>query len=110
MTNNSEINIKSANEKFCQNCGSIINISSEICPKCGVRQKNLSGNEKNKLAAALLALFLGGFGIQNFYLGNNVYGILCLLFFWTGIPAIIGFFHGILLLITSDEDFQRKYG
>lgn len=30
--------MKKDNEKFCQECGEIINIKAEICPKCGVRQ------------------------------------------------------------------------
>lgn len=29
---------KKDNEKFCSECGEIINIKAEICPKCGVRQ------------------------------------------------------------------------
>lgn len=30
--------IKSAYEKFCSECGEIILLKAEICPKCGVRQ------------------------------------------------------------------------
>ena len=30
--------MKKDNEKFCQECGEIINVKAEICPKCGVRQ------------------------------------------------------------------------
>ncbi len=26
---------KNANEKFCSECGSLINVKAEICPKCG---------------------------------------------------------------------------
>lgn len=33
---------KYLDEKFCSDCGSIIKIKSEICPKCGVRQINYS--------------------------------------------------------------------
>ena len=29
---------KSDNEKFCHECGEVINAKAEICPKCGVRQ------------------------------------------------------------------------
>lgn len=100
---------KSANEKYCKNCGNIISIQAEICPKCGVRQESPTSNSKNKLAAALLALFLGGFGIQFFYLGRNMAGLLSLLFCWTGIPAIIGFIQCILLLMSSDQEFNSKY-
>ena len=65
---------------------------------------------KNKLAAALLAIFLGDFGAHKFYLGKPGTGLIYLLFFWTGIPAVIGIIEGILYLLSSEEDFQRKHG
>ena len=67
-------------------------------------------NGKSKLAAALLALFLGGIGIHTFYLGSVGGGIAYLLLCWTFIPAIIGFIEGILLLVMSENDFNKKYG
>lgn len=33
-------------------------------------------NQKSKLAACILAYFLGGFGIHDFYLGNTTNGII----------------------------------
>jgi TM2 domain-containing membrane protein YozV len=108
---------KAADEKYCSECGAIIKAKTEICPKCGVRQFPPPGiftvtspNGKSKLAAALLALFLGGFGIHKFYLGRVGWGIVYLLFCWTFIPAVIGFIEGILLLVMSESDFNRKYG
>lgn len=65
---------------------------------------------KNKLAAALLAIFLGDFGAHKFYLGKPGTGLIYLLFFWTGIPAVIGIIEGILYLLSSEEEFQRKHG
>lgn len=35
--------VKQDNEKFCVECGEIINQKAEICPKCGVRQPALTG-------------------------------------------------------------------
>lgn len=64
---------------------------------------------KNKLVAALLALFLGALGVHEFYLGRNGKGIMMLLFCWTGIPAFIGVIQGILMLVSNDENFQLKY-
>jgi len=37
-------------------------------------------------------------------------GIFYLLFFWTGIPFLIGFIEGLAYLLMDDEDFARKYG
>jgi TM2 domain-containing membrane protein YozV len=63
---------------------------------------------KNRMVAALLAFFLGGFGIHKFYL-NNPIGILYILFCWTLIPAIIAFFESIILFMMHDDDFNRRY-
>lgn len=108
---------KAADEKFCSECGSAIKAKAEICPKCGVRQSGSSGNPlgnttangRNRMVAALLAFFLGGIGGQKFYLGKTTQGVLCLLFFWTFIPAILGFIEFILLLLMNDEAFAQKY-
>lgn len=64
---------------------------------------------KNKTVAALLAFFLGGLGIHKFYLGENVAGILYLLFFWTFIPGLIAFFEFLGLALMSDRAFDAKY-
>lgn len=47
---------------------------------------------KQKSIAAVLAFFVGGFGVHKFYLGNNFAGILYLLLFWTFIPSILAIF------------------
>jgi TM2 domain-containing membrane protein YozV/ribosomal protein L40E len=110
---------KAADEKYCSECGSVIKLKAEICPKCGVRQLaqpssiNLgpvTSNGKNKIAAALFAFFLGSFGAHKFYLGQIGRGILYLLFCWTFIPTILSFIEFILLLVMSDETFNRKHG
>jgi TM2 domain-containing membrane protein YozV len=47
---------------------------------------------KDEVMGVVLALFLGDFGVHHFYLRRDGLGVLYLIFFWTGIPAIIGFF------------------
>lgn len=64
---------------------------------------------KNRMVAALLAIFVGTFGIHKFYLNRGGWGVLYLIFFWTWIPALVGFIEGIIYLINSDEEFARKY-
>lgn len=61
--------------------------------------------EDKKVLAGVLALVVGGLGIHKFYLGKTKQGILFLLFFWTGIPAIIGFIEGILILADNRQLF-----
>jgi TM2 domain-containing membrane protein YozV len=65
---------------------------------------------KSKVAAGLLGIFLGGFGIHKFYLGSIGWGIVYLLFGWTMIPSLVGFIEGIVYLASSDESFNMKYG
>ena len=64
---------------------------------------------KSKTTAILLCLFLGGFGIHKFYLGESGKGIMYLLFFWTGIPCLLALFGFIGLLVMSDDEFNWKY-
>lgn len=52
---------------------------------------------KDEVVGVLLALFLGCFGIHHFYLRRNGLGILYLLFFWTGITAILGLIECFLM-------------
>ena len=42
------------------------------------------------LVGVLLAVLLGSFGAHHFYLKRNGLGIVYLVLFWTGIPAILG--------------------
>ncbi len=65
------------------------------------------GNGKNKVVAGLLALFLGGLGIQHFYLGSTMAGVICLV--TCGGCGILSLVEGVMLLIMSDGDFDRKY-
>lgn len=102
---------KSENEKYCIECGAVIRKAAEICPKCGVRQMAAvtAGSDRNKVAAALFALLLGGIGLHKFYLGRPGQGIIYLLLCWTFIPAVIGFIEGIIYLTMSESDFAAKY-
>ena len=69
---------------FCPNCGAATNPGAAVCTNCGVALNNVPtanaagvvGEQKSKLVAALLAFFLGGIGIHDFYLGYNKYGII----------------------------------
>jgi TM2 domain-containing membrane protein YozV len=109
---------KSASEKFCTDCGSIINVKAEICPKCGVRQlpapsiftATTSASGRSRLAAILFAFFLGGLGVHKFYLGQIGWGVVYLLFCWTFIPAIVAFIEAIIYLTMSDDAFHAKFG
>ena len=70
---------------------------------------------KSRGIAALLALILGGLGIQYFYLGKSTAGIICLLISvvscgilapFVGLLALI---QGILMFCMNNEAFEQKY-
>jgi TM2 domain-containing membrane protein YozV len=81
-----------------------------------------STSSKNKLAAGLLAIFLGSLGIHKFYLGFTGPGLVYLLIDTIGfaitwallfIPNIIlgvmALIEGIIYLTKSDEEFEQLY-
>ena len=65
---------------------------------------------KSRGLAVLLAWLLGGLGAHKFYLGQPIWGLIYLVFCWTGIPSVIGFIEGIGYLLTSEAVFARRYG
>lgn len=56
-------------------------------------------DRNNRYLAAALAIVLGDFGVHHFYTGDIEHGLLHAVFFWTGIPAIIGIIEGIMWLV-----------
>ncbi|MBN1970024.1 MAG: NINE protein [Candidatus Delongbacteria bacterium] len=64
---------------------------------------------RNKYVAALLAFFLGSFGVHKFYLGRYFQGLIYLLFFWSGLATFISIIEGIIYLSMVESDFDRKY-
>ena len=59
---------------YCGNCGTELQPGAAVCMACGfaanttVKAAPVPG-AKSKMAAGLLGIFLGGWGVHNFYLG-----------------------------------------
>ena len=71
-----------------------------------LRREQRDEQEKPSLAIyLLLAVFLGGIGMHDFYIGKSAAGVIKLLFFWTGIPAIIAVFN-IIGALLNRKDFR----
>lgn len=113
-------------EILCAKCGAAIDSNANNCSYCGepvgqsqqFQQQSAPFNApppasnlplKNKVAAGVLGILLGGIGVHKFYMGKIGMGILYILFAWTGIPAIVGLIEGIIYLTMSDENFCSKY-
>ncbi len=87
---------------FCPNCGANTVPNASVCVKCGVSLTNNTATvgSKSKMAAGLLGIFLGGFGVHSFYLGRTGIGIaqIAVTLVTCGAGAIWGFIEGILIL------------
>ncbi len=110
---------------FCTSCGTPVGSGSQFCPNCGTQagpEAQTCGHcgcplhggtpvytdQRSKLAAGLLGIFVGYLGIHNFYLGYTNRAILQLVlgtvggFLTCGITTTVvgiwGLVEGILLL------------
>jgi len=100
-------------KSFCQNCGQPTNPDAEVCVKCGVRLIYQPSKEavKSKLAAGLLGIFVGGFGVHRFYLGYIGIGVIQIIvtLITLGVGALWGFVEGILILAGAmNKDAQGR--
>ncbi|SHI16437.1 TM2 domain-containing membrane protein YozV [Sporobacter termitidis DSM 10068] len=98
-------------ERFCPNCGAETVPGAYACTRCGIalppQYAYYGPEQKSKLAAGLLGIFLGSLGIHNFYLGYTGKAVAQLLItvltlgFGTVITGIWGLVEGILILTGS---------
>jgi len=96
--------------KFCTNCGKEVGENAYVCVNCGAKVNgvtnpaNTNPDAKSKLVAGLLGIFLGAFGVHNFYLGNTGKAVAQLLisvlscFTLAIVSEIWGLIEGILIL------------
>ena len=92
---------KGTGTSYCHNCGQPTLPGAAVCTNCGVSLATpaANGNQKSKMAAGLLGIFLGGWGVHNFYLGYTGKAIAqIVLTFCFGIGAIWGLIEGIMIL------------
>lgn len=53
---------------------------------------------KSSLMAIVLAVFLGTFGVHKFYQGKLLWGVIYILFCWSGIPTIWSWIEAITMI------------
>lgn len=88
----------------------------ELAPLFAGGTKSAMGDvSSKKMAAGLLAIFLGTFGVHKFILGYTSAGVICIVISLVtcGIGAavmhIIGIVEGVIYLSKSDQDFYNTY-
>jgi TM2 domain-containing membrane protein YozV len=82
-------------------------------------ENDLTEVSNKKLAAGLLGIFLGAFGIHKFVLGYTKPGLIMLLISLVGgvvscgvasfVIGVIGLIEGIIYLTKTPEEFQALY-
>jgi TM2 domain-containing membrane protein YozV len=108
----------------CQNCGVVLLESAAVCPRCHLPTRarpvtrpptaapptspaEMAGEvffhpaqQKSRVAAGLLGIFLGSVGIHRFYLGYPGLGVLQIVvtLITCGAGALWGFIEGIVIL------------
>lgn len=102
---------KGQGNNYCHNCGKPLAPDAAVCLNCGVANKQAPAPDaKSKLVAGLLAIFLGTFGVHNFYLVSIVGILLCCVvvgvFIVMGV-GIWGLVEGIMIL-TGKIDTDGK--
>jgi len=70
-------------QRYCANCGRETPVEAAICTNCGFPTQAVAYNmpyygqeQKSKMAAGLLGIFLGSYGVHNFYLGFKQRAVL----------------------------------
>lgn len=109
---------KGEGSNFCPNCGKPLTPNADVCLSCGVAVKGVASKDaKSKLVAGLLGIFLGCFGVHNFYLGYTgkaiaqlvltiVGFVLCCVFVGVFVVAAVeiwGLIEGIMILAGKIE-------
>ncbi len=113
MENNQNVclncgNIAGNGNSYCPNCGAVVGNGAACCTQCGIFfAKVAQGNQKSKIAAGLLGIFLGALGIHNFYLGytGKALAQLLMTILSCGILGLVseiwGLVEGIMILTGS---------
>lgn len=84
---------KGQGSNYCHSCGKPVNPQQTVCMNCGVANKLVAGSDaKSKILAGLLGIFLGSFGVHNFYLGYTSKAIIQL------VCTIVGFLTSCIVI------------
>ena len=81
-----------------------VEINNELM-KAQLEFLNAYANRPSLTVYILLALFLGGIGAHDFYVGKTGKGLIKLAFCWTGIPSIIAVFN-IIGALMNKQNFK----
>ena len=98
----------------CPNCNNPITPEVSYCPKCGRAFQNPSSEnillQKNRLVYILLGIFLGCWGVHNFYAGYKKKAVIQLLCTFPGaflvVPVLILGIWILVDIVTVTKDAE----
>ena len=93
-----------AGQKYCFNCGKETIAGAVICTNCGVPVRGGAAygqEQKSKMVAGLLGIFLGAWGVHQFYLGKIPLAVIHLALGAVGVMFLFCWGIGIFLLIPN---------
>ena len=97
---------KGVGTTYCPNCGQPTTPGAAVCTYCGSALQTVRPDSKSKIAAGILGILLGVFGVHNFYLGYTGKAIAQVLLGTVGccigigpiVSGIWGLVEGIMIL------------
>lgn len=97
---------KGVGTAYCPNCGQPSAPGAAFCTNCGAGMQTVNPDSKSKIAAGVLGILLGVFGVHNFYLGYTGKAIAQVLLGTVGccigvgplVSGIWGLVEGIMIL------------
>lgn len=97
---------RGAGNQFCPCCGNQVPPNAVVCMQCGVdmSQYGSTYSGKSKVAAGLLGIFLGCYGVHNFYLGYTKKAIVQLSIILLAIVSIFIFAFAVTGMESNISD------
>jgi len=112
--------------RYCWHCATAVAPDQALCTHCGAGLHGAGGRavannsvESKRIISAVVAIFVGAFGVHKFVMGDTRQGFVrvgilaAAMIFTLGFGAIplmiIGIIEGVTYVTMSDADFIRVY-
>lgn len=102
---------KGKGTNFCPFCGEQVTAEQKICMNCGVEMETYGQSGiKSKIVAGLLGIFLGTYGVHNFYLGYTKKAVVQLVMVILAYVGCIATFSAGNMMMMFDRNLFQFMG